>query len=1093
MTNPTPEAATFAPMTFHRLPLALLAAATLTAPLRAQDPDLRELLRDALYTEEVTRDPEAAAKQYEALLSKHDAQRAFAASALFRLAEVRRKQDRKDEAIALYQRLLREFPAAAAEGKLARENLAALGKDAPAAETVTADWETSEIERLEKQMANSPDAVMKSNALVDAVSHNHPRVVRYLLEAGADSSQAIEGLVQAASQGHLVIVKIYLEMASDRVKSGLSRALSQAVQNGNTQVAKALLDAGAPTDFQFTHFGSNFPDRAWDTGTPLMVAIRRGGDSAPLVDMLLDAGADVKVASKETGLTPLHFAASSSSTDPAAAPRWIERMIDAGADPNALSIGGLEHAPRHFKHALSPLQLAVIHESWESARVLIRRGADLKQPGLFDPFFVEKLNDQPFAQIRFLLENGADANQPGLLAELIDQGPDAIPLIQLLLESGCDPNAADPSGVPPIMQVFFWNLKSLENGNEKFAEHLKQVELIQLLLKHGADIHKTDREGRTVLFHAVDQNNLEAVNLLLAKGADPNRSSDKASILSSLAIDDQPEHLGMLKALLKAGIDPNLADQAGVTLLQRAVAKPTYQAVHLLVEHGAQPPEDWINGKFDRGSLPIPDRRIQGLLIRHSLFPRWMKEPAVRLSHPDSGSDLILAERIGDAPVPPLARLLVDWDGRVEGGPPNRISGLLVHRSNADGSTTTSRIAINSPEPYPELQWGDVLEVEKADPEDDGVLGFGWHPETRIALYRHLSFPVTVELPGSIRQIKIVGGRLTYDPAANEAPWVGAGALVWLLWNPTHSTRGIDELGLTVKRSGWPDVSLKFSDPNCWSFRLEPGDTLSLNLPPDFDQRMATARKTSAALRIAGAAVTRVYGTSETSPLPTLAQAITDAYGFWDASSFEDDYERHEGQIVRRIRSGSLAVPVDIPRPDFSRIRLRRLDASGVETVTVIDWEKLIRESGAAMTAADARGQDIDLKAGDIVEIALKDDRFGDQWKGFTPDETRFFSLALASRFQVVDGNGRLQLREFRWSPPDWKLVEGHLLPFPPKSGFLSARASRIGLRADFNNGQTRIRLVRGEKIWDNVGFDDFFVRDGDQISKAPPIQRPSR
>ena len=137
------------------------------------------------------------------------------------------------------------------------------------------------------------------------------------------------------------------------------------------------------------------------------------------------------------------------------------------------------------------------------------------------------------------------------------------------------------------------------------------------------------------------------------------------------------------------------------------------------------------------------------------------------------------------------------------------------------------------------------------------------------------------------------------------------------------------------------------------------------------------------------------------------------------------------------------------------------------------------------MSATEARGQDIDLKAGDIVELALKDDQTGEQWKGFTPDETRFFSLTLASRFQVVDGNGRLQLREFRWSPPDWKLVEGHLLPFPPKSGFLSARASRIGLRADFNNGQTPIRLVRGEKIWDNVGFDDIFVRDGDQILNA--------
>jgi hypothetical protein len=39
-------------------------------PLRAGETELRDLLRDALYTEEVARDPEKAAKQYEELLSR---------------------------------------------------------------------------------------------------------------------------------------------------------------------------------------------------------------------------------------------------------------------------------------------------------------------------------------------------------------------------------------------------------------------------------------------------------------------------------------------------------------------------------------------------------------------------------------------------------------------------------------------------------------------------------------------------------------------------------------------------------------------------------------------------------------------------------------------------------------------------------------------------------------------------------------------------------------------------------------------------------------------------------------------------------------
>ena len=98
-----------------RLAAACLSLATVTA--RAEEPPVRDLLRDGLYAEEVTRDPGAAAKNYEQVLARYSEQRAFAASALFRLAEVRRKQDRKDDAIQLYQRLLAEFPNAETEAK----------------------------------------------------------------------------------------------------------------------------------------------------------------------------------------------------------------------------------------------------------------------------------------------------------------------------------------------------------------------------------------------------------------------------------------------------------------------------------------------------------------------------------------------------------------------------------------------------------------------------------------------------------------------------------------------------------------------------------------------------------------------------------------------------------------------------------------------------------------------------------------------------------------------------------------------------------------------------------------------------------------
>ena len=133
----------------HRLQLPVLAAAAMlsavppaaaqagpTAPpagsATVQTDNLSTLLRDALFEEEATRDLTKAAAGYEALLAKWTEHRQLAASALFRLAEVRRKQDRKDDAIKLYQRLLTEFADVEPQAKLSRENLVGLGAKDPA-------------------------------------------------------------------------------------------------------------------------------------------------------------------------------------------------------------------------------------------------------------------------------------------------------------------------------------------------------------------------------------------------------------------------------------------------------------------------------------------------------------------------------------------------------------------------------------------------------------------------------------------------------------------------------------------------------------------------------------------------------------------------------------------------------------------------------------------------------------------------------------------------------------------------------------------------------------------------------------------------
>ena len=128
-------------------------------PAFAEEPlSQKEALSEALYAEEVHRDREAASNQYAEILAVYRTQRAHAAAALFRLAEIRRSQNREEEAIKFYQEYLSHFPDLDPQAGLAREHLAALGgTDESSAPLSAPDAETQELNRLKGLLTTAPE------------------------------------------------------------------------------------------------------------------------------------------------------------------------------------------------------------------------------------------------------------------------------------------------------------------------------------------------------------------------------------------------------------------------------------------------------------------------------------------------------------------------------------------------------------------------------------------------------------------------------------------------------------------------------------------------------------------------------------------------------------------------------------------------------------------------------------------------------------------------------------------------------------------------------------------------------------------------
>lgn len=191
-------------------------------------------------------------------------------------------------------------------------------------------------------LARGADATPRAGGGIDALGiaaahFGTSAAVEALLNAGAPPEPP-EGvrvrrppLVFASMAGDPANVKLLLAHGAD----ASAEALSQAITFGNTEVVRALLEAGAPATVR-DRVGVNLLH--WATIT----------DRAAVIPLLAQAGADVD-AQDDFGFTPLMYAATIDFGDTAA----LHALLEAGADRTIEDFDGKtarQHALR-WKHA----------------------------------------------------------------------------------------------------------------------------------------------------------------------------------------------------------------------------------------------------------------------------------------------------------------------------------------------------------------------------------------------------------------------------------------------------------------------------------------------------------------------------------------------------------------------------------------------------------------------------------------------------------------------------------------------------------------------------------------------------------------------
>ena len=225
-------------------------------------------------------------------------------------------------------------------------------------------------------------------------------------------------------------------------------------------------------------------------------------------------------------------------------------------------------------------------------------------------------------------------------------------------------------------------------------------------------------------------------------------------------------------------------------------------------------------------------------------------------------------------------------------------------------------------------------------------------------------------------------------------------------------------------------------------------------------------------------------GTESAAVLPTLFQAISDAYARQTMEfEFEDkiDLKTLAADVALRYHDAE-AYPLPLlPHPDFSRIVIRRFDADGKESRIPVDLTKF---SDEGLTPEAARKADVQLQAWDIIELSLLDPLPPTPWQGFTPLQSNLFRKALSG--QCLFHNDReIVHREFTYQPPVWYALPSGILALRPAQGIPSTIISEFDGKpfgGRFERAGGRMGLERDGNRYFIPQGKELFIRDGDKI-----------
>jgi ankyrin repeat protein len=339
-----------------------------------------------------------------------------------------------------------------------------------------------------------------------------------------------------------------------------------------------------------------------------MTAARTGNGEA--VTLLLDRRADVNAADPVRAQTALMWAVTENHPD------IVKLLVGRGANVRAQTT---INAPRG--------EYVAARAGGASGTGIIRQRALPTKDGGMSPLLFA-VRDGNVAMTRLLLELGADINQasgnhtsPLLIALLNGQ----VALATELLEKGAQPNLADDYHRGPLFAAI--ELRNFNHDKYPFLyrDGRDPLDLIKALLAKGADPNqRTDTtpvhglmqfdgswvnfDGQTPFIRAALSGDIQVMRLLLQHGADANLATTQGStaLMAASGINwipaqtvtrSEADYIEAVTLCLERGADVNAANSLKLAAIHGAANRGWTSIIQILADHGATLDQPDVGGR----------------------------------------------------------------------------------------------------------------------------------------------------------------------------------------------------------------------------------------------------------------------------------------------------------------------------------------------------------------------------------------------------------------------------------------------------------------------------------------------------------------